>query len=264
MTKDTPGAELPLSPSPPVDRDPVGAPVESCSACREGRALRSAALVHGMKGPVAAMMLTAELLDAHGDARVSSLGNDVLAAADALRRSLADLLDLERGEARELRVRRASVDVRAWFADATRWVLRKLPRLGLTSDVLFAAPRRARLDGDLAARVLASLVDHAIAHAPRGAKLQVDLRPSSGHGLQLRVAAAAPSPSAAGGSRSVSPPLDPDRLAVEGSGPSHDVGLAFCRAAALAHGGSMFREPAADALAFVVELPGDHVDPAGV
>jgi signal transduction histidine kinase len=111
-------------------------------------------------------------------------------------------------------------------------------------------PRTIAADPDLLRRVLENLVDNAIRHAPPESSVRVS---SIDHGatVELRITDAGPG---------VPPQLRErmfDRF-VQGSAPARGgrgLGLAFCKLAVEAHGGTIWIEDASPGAVFCVQLP---------
>lgn len=210
----------------------------------EARRVLSAAIVHDLKGPLAALMgNTQYLMSRQGiDEEVREVLGDMLASSGGMHRMVLNLLDVARMDDAALTPRRESARLAA-VVEPVRAAAQIHTRMtGHTVEIDADPEQRVDLDTDLVSRVLENLVDNAIKYAPRGSVVRVVLRGDEGGGLSLRVADSGPGI-----------PLDQrdrifDRWArldrdIERRGrASRGLGLAFCRMAVEAHGGRIWVE----------------------
>ncbi len=213
------------------------------------------ALVHDIKNPLTPMLTnTGWLLEQPmGDVETAEVLRDLHVASHQLHRMVLSLLDVSKAAERGLTVRHQQVPLRAWLDDALT-----LPRLQLRCQPgrlqVTVGEGEGRFDPALFARVLQNLIDNALKHAPREQPIRVELSQGPG-GLRLAVEDRGPGVRA----------LDRERIfaawtqleaTVPGSAASYGIGLAFCRDAVEAHGGSIDVEAAEPHGArFVVRVP---------
>lgn len=211
-------------------------------------------LVHDLKNPVNAIALDAQLLPRLTGApeRVVSTAARIHDSATNLLRMIMNLLDLARADAGGLQPAAHVVDPRALVAR----VLDGQRERATGHAVLLAAEigvDTLRADPELLERVLANLVDNALRHTPEGGTIAVTAHAADG-GVDVCVR-----DSGAG------VPADQrervfDRFASGASGAeraagNRGLGLAFCKVAIEAHGGSIAVEDARPGACFRIHLP---------
>lgn len=215
------------------------------------------AVVHDLKNPLTPVLKNSEWLLAQptADPEVTDVLHDVHVAASHMNRMVLSLLDVARGEEHALEPQHATVSLRAWLNDSLR-----LARLSLRSRpgrlTATAQDITVRFDPLLMGRVLQNLLDNALKYAPHDTTVVVDAgRDESG--LRLSVEDAGPGIASQLRERIFDhwvrgelPQLPvPARI-------SHGLGLAFCKQAVEAHGGSITVEDVAPhGTRFVVRLP---------
>jgi two-component system sensor histidine kinase/response regulator len=214
----------------------------------------SSFVVHDLKNPVNSLDLHAQLLLRQPDlpprARDSVL--HIRAEARALLRLILNLLDISKSEEGRLNAKLTHVALD-----------------GLTAEILDAFAIRAQdgnvtlkrelriesviADEDLLRRVLENLIDNGLRHAPAGSSLTISADRHDA-GVELRVADQG---------RGI-PPEQREKVFerfVQGSAEEiltrsgRGLGLAFCRLAVQAHGGSIGVEDGAPGAVFCVRLP---------
>ncbi len=207
-------------------------------------------VVHDLKNPVNSIELQAERLlrDPAATERTRSVGNAIREETRALLRMLLNLLDLSRGDEGRLLPAYEDIDLAAHVA----MVLEELQiaaaanRVALSADIAVARPLRA--DPSLLTRVLANLVENALRHSPEGG--MVSVRACVEHdGLVVRVA-----DTGAGVPEDLRRRVF-DRFESSGGIRNRGLGLAFCKLAVEAHGGTIWIEDAAPGAVFCMRLP---------
>lgn len=208
-------------------------------------------LVHDLKNPVGAIELQAQrvLRDPAVSERSKSAANAIRDEARALMRMILNLLDLSRADEGQLSPAPQPLDAAA----TVRTVLDELRARATASQVELTSEIEApelHGDPDLVHRVLANLVDNAIRYAPENSAVTVIVRPGAG-ATELCV-------------RDRGAGVTPERRAhifqrfESGDRVSHQnrgLGLAFCKLAVEAHGGSIQVEDAAPGALFCARFP---------
>jgi signal transduction histidine kinase len=201
-------------------------------------------VVHDMRSPLTVLVGHLDLLR---DTLLGKLGkdsaDDLQAAAHAARlinRMANDLLDVSRLEEDKLPLRWAEHDVASIAED----VVQALGQLERERAIELALPVREKIacDGDLVRRTLENLVGNAIKHTPAGETIRVSLSLDE---TQARLTVEDRGPGI---------PLEArerifdkfETIATRRAGKYHSsgLGLAFCKLAVAAHGGSIGVLPA--------------------
>jgi len=212
-------------------------------------------VVHDLKNPVNSMDLHAQLLlrDPNLPERARGSVQAIRNEARSLLRLVLNLLDISKSEEGQLTVHPTAVDLDAMVADvleAHELVARDAGvRLGRAIDV-----PSVRADPDLLRRVIENLLDNAIRHAPETTEVRVTAAKRDG-AVEIRVADSGPG---------ISPELrekiferfvrfeSGERIATRSG---RGLGLAFCKLAVEAQGGSIWVEDARPGAVFGVRLP---------
>ncbi len=226
-------------------------------ALEESRSSYLSAVVHDLKNPLTPVLKNTEWLlsQTHDeDGESGDVLRDLYLAANHMNRMVLSLLDVARSGQSTLEPRAEVVEVGRWAEEAvalTRLHLRSSPqRLALMVDA-----GSASFDPMLLTRVLQNLLDNALKYSPRDAAVLVHAS-SVASGLRLVVEDRGPG----------IPPWAKERIfepwarVQQGDDPharvSHGLGLAFCRNAIAAHGGSIHVEDVEPHGArFVIEVP---------
>jgi signal transduction histidine kinase len=213
-------------------------------------------VVHDLKNPVGAMDLHAQLLVRDEalppDAREAAA--QIRIAARRLGRMILNLLDLSKGDEGKLTAKIAPVA----FGRLVERVASELEVVarehGVTLETTAPGVDVVDADEDLLERTLINLLENAVRHAPRGTVVHLTGRREAGV-TEIRVADAG---------KGIAPELraqifDPF-VQLEGQGsPSsragRGLGLAFCRLAAEAHGGTIGVEDGSPGAVFVLRIP---------
>lgn len=210
-------------------------------------------VVHDLKNPVNTMDLHAQLL-----LRDKTLTNDsresashIRDAARQLTRMILNLLDVSKGDEGKLVVQRADVDLR----ELVGGILSDLEASARSRNVHLKSVvtlEKFRADEDLLRRMLINLVENAIRHAPQESTVSVVCRQldsaaeihvtDSGNGVPTEMR-----------EKIFDPFVQVDEGLTSRSG--RGLGLAFCKLAVLAHGGSIRVEDAAPGARFCMQFP---------
>ena len=209
-------------------------------------------MVHDMRAPMQALLAHLELL--RDDIRGESV-KDVEAAiggATTLRRMTNSLLDVSRLEAGQMPVRRSVTDLAA----LTHSVVTPMRVLQPTRDIAVETRGDSvcNCDPELTRRIIENLVSNAMKHTSVEGRVRVVIS-SSADKASIAVSDEGPGvpPEKR---RRIFEPFSADGLRSATGYESSGLGLAFCRLAVEAHGGSIRIEDAAPrGNVFVVELP---------
>jgi two-component system, sensor histidine kinase and response regulator len=214
----------------------------------------SSFVVHDLKNPVNSLDLHAQLLlrqpDLPARARESVL--HIRAEARALSRLILNLLDISKSEGGHLTPKPGPVALDALTAEILdAFAIRAQDgRVTLKREL---AIESVVADGDLLRRVLENLVDNGLRHAPAGSSLTLSAERHA-DGVDLRVADQG---------RGI-PPEQREKIFepfVQGTAEEiltrtgRGLGLAFCRLAVQAHGGSIWVDDGNPGAVFRVRLP---------
>ncbi len=215
----------------------------------------TAFLVHDLKNPVNAMDLHAQLLLRAHDLpeNLSPSVLQIRTQAQRLHRMILNLLDLSKSDEGKLSPRLVYIDLHAMVQE----ILCELDAMARPADVTLQARMDAswlRADADLVQRMLINLLENAIHHAPPRSRVTLSSRADS-EGVELRVADSGPG----------IPPEMRERVfdaftQIDGRGRgraagARGLGLAFCKAAAIAHDGSIWVEEGMPGAVFCVRFP---------
>ena len=210
----------------------------------------AAYVVHDLKNPVSSIDLQAQrvLRDPLASERSRDAATAIRSETRTLMRMLTNLLDVSKADDGKLTVTRTDVDLTALLGA----VVDELGNVAAAAELRLATivdVASARIDAGLVQRVIANLVVNAIRHAPAGTEVAIALAPR-GTSLELRV-------------RDHGAGIHPDRQAsvfdrfVTGesaAGHHRGLGLAFCKLAVEAHGGTIWIEDAGPGAVFCATL----------
>ncbi|MDI1480464.1 hybrid sensor histidine kinase/response regulator [Polyangium sp. y55x31] len=215
-------------------------------------------VVHDLKSPVSSIELHAHLL-----AREASLSADgkesaawIVREVQTMKRLVMNLLDIGKADDGKLDPRRSSVDVGAVaVAVANAAGVRAAERdQRLLVQVASGLPA-IEADVDLVRRVFENLVDNALRYAPRGAPVSIGVSAGEGPFVVVRVADTGPGIPESMHERIFDRYVQVDALPGSDTRAGRGLGLAFCRLAVEAHGGSIWIDPAAQGTVFCFRLP---------
>ena len=210
-------------------------------------------VVHDLKNPVSSIDLWAQLLlrDKELPARLHEPALTIRDEVRALMRLIMNLLVLCKGAEGKLSHKLAPTGVRELVGGVAELMAVRARARNLTLDVRVGS-ERFNADAELTGRVLENLIDNALKHAPEGSSVELTAR-QTGDQVELRV-----------GDRGVGVPAELresifDRYVQVESGTDvsragRGLGLAFCRLALEAQGGSIHYEDAAPGAVFCVRL----------
>ncbi len=218
----------------------------------------TAFVVHDLKNPLNSMDLHAQVLlrDPGLSKRSQTSVQSIRGGARSLLRLILNLLDISKSEEGQLTPRQADVDVEALVAEVLDAHEVEARAAGVTLEQAIEA-RTLRGDADLLRRVIENLFDNAIRHAPERTAVRVTTLSHEG-GIEIRIADAGPG---------ISPEMREkifERFVQVESGErvvsraGRGLGLAFCKLAVEAHGGSIWVEEATPGTVFCVRLPDVH------
>jgi len=161
--------------------------------------------------------------------------NQAIAAAHTVTRMANDLLDVSRLEEGKMPLTRVECDV-SRIAREVATNMAGMDR-SRTFDVDADAPATANCDGTIVRRVIENIVNNAIKHTPRGGRIRIAVVPETSH---VRIAIGDEGPGV---------PLEARERIFEKFGTvanrksetyhSSGLGLAFCKLAVEAHGGTI-------------------------
>jgi signal transduction histidine kinase len=213
-------------------------------------------LVHDLKSPISAVLMNGRLLRecVRPDRDVVEAAADVVEAGERLTRLTHDMLDVGRGTTKGLRLRREAFDPAGLAADVASALRRQSEVRGVRVALDFD-PELGRLSGDreVLRRVLINLVDNALRSSPRGGVVTVAGAHAGEGRVRLEVRDRGAGVPEAARAAIFDAYVTSD---LPGAGRGHGLGLAFCRLAAAAHGGSISYERRAECESvFAVELP---------
>jgi len=216
----------------------------------------TAFVVHDLKNPVNAVDLHAQLLLRHKglpeDARVTV--SQMRSEARNLTRMISNLLDIAKADEGKLEVRATDVDVGAVVGE----VLLELGPLAAAQNVALVSAvevPRVRADVDLLRRLLANLVENGTRHCPRGGSVSVEVRAVSG-AVEIAVRDTGAGVPLAMRERIFDPFVQLGGQGAHASRGGRGLGLAFCKLAATAHGGTLVVDAANPGAVFRLTLPG--------
>jgi signal transduction histidine kinase len=209
-------------------------------------------LVHNLKAPLTSILASLEMM---GDGDYGALNDSQRAAIATMReqgsllaRLIDDLLDVGRVGSATLRVHRVPVDPAGLLVELRAEWAGRLPRL--TSVIAPDVPD-AVADADLLRRVFDNLLMNAAVHA--GPNAVVTLRAErAGDFVRFTVSDDGPGVASEDANRIFEPFVT---LAPTGSPKTHGLGLAYCRTAVVAMGGTIALVPSDRGATFAVELP---------
>ena len=216
-------------------------------------------LVHDLRKRMSSILSSLSVLEKRtgsGDAQLSELLTTMRASAERTVMLIGNLLDIRRIEERGMVLHYEPVAVPALLDTCIREHTPAADLLGVKLRRTGRDGVDVRLDPSVFSRVLANLIWNALQHAPAGTEIEVGCALAPGGSPELYVAnRGEPIPSER--RRALFHPFNSamDIGSIEGVG----LGLAFCRLAAQAHGGTIEIvspwKPEGDGVKVVVRLP---------
>ncbi len=214
-------------------------------------------VVHDLKNPLNSMALRTQLLlreDGLSDGVRKSL-TSMYEATRALNSMIMNLLDLSKAEEGKLGAHRLDVDLPALVAEILEEleVNAKGRNVRLQSSMLV---ERIHADQGLLRRILTNLLENAIRYAP--SETIVSVRATRvATGTEVRVADAGSGIPDEMREKVFDAFVQAESSGHAGGRGGHGLGLAFCKLAMEAHGGSIWVEDGAPGAVFCVRLPND-------
>jgi signal transduction histidine kinase len=213
----------------------------------------AAFLVHDLKNPVNGIELQAEVLRRDPDAteRSRRAAGRIQDATRALTRMITNLLDISKADEGKLLPNRVEIDLVGLGEEVVETLRARAESSGVALVAEMAASK-VRADRDLLRRVLENLIDNGIRHAPEGSAVRLEATMAS-NATEIRVT-----------DQGRGVPVDQRegvferfvQAADESAGRSNrGLGLAFCKLAIEAHGGTITIMDASPGAVFCVILP---------
>ena len=209
-------------------------------------------VVHDLKNPVTSMDLHAQLLlrGAELTPPLRESAQHIRDEARSLLRLLLNLLDISKSEEGRLVLRPTEVNLEQLVAGLFEALELKARSGEVKLESSIEVPA-LQADAELLRRMLENLLDNAIRHAPEGTTVRLTTRAHQG-ALELRVADQGPG---------IPPGLRDrifERFVRSEAGTTRagtGLGLAFCKLAVEAHGGTISVEPDTEGAVFLVRIP---------
>jgi len=217
-----------------------------------------ALIVHDLKNPLAAIMTnSAYLLETLDDPEARPILRDIMTAAETMRRMVMNLIDVNRSEDGVLALRADVVEPALLIQD----VVDAMSRRALDRDHRLRVSVGGDLvplegDYDLLRRVFESLIDNSFKYTPKRGEVSVSCEANETTHVLFRVSDQGP-----GIPRELRARVFEKYVQLESEGKLHGrssrgLGLAFCKVAVEAHGGSIWVDDAESGGArFNVSLP---------
>jgi signal transduction histidine kinase len=212
-------------------------------------------VVHDLKNPVNSMDLHAQVLlrDRALSAQAHDSAQHIRDSARSLLRMILNLLDISRGEEGQLAPRKQTVDLTALAREVVEGIAVRASANAVQIQLQVEVSQLAA-DGDLLRRVLENLLDNALRHAPANSAITLRAHATE-HAVEIDVCDAG---------AGVPPELrekiferflqaDTGERLITRTG--RGLGLAFCKLAVEAHGGTIRVEAGNPGAVFRVVLP---------
>jgi signal transduction histidine kinase len=230
---------------------------DAAAEARRKREVFIAMVVHDLKNPLATIQGNAEYLSQASELSADSKDSvrDLLSSAALLGRVVMELVDVGKGLDRPLAPLLADVELGVLLADLTRAVQARAGQQGVAvalDDEL--GDLRVVADRDLVRRVLDTLIDNALKHAPRGTTVTVTASAGVGRAtVRVHDDGRAIAPEQLGRIFARADDLERGGGGVRSG---RRLAMLFCRLVCDAHGGRIWAESApAGGATFCVELP---------
>ncbi|MDJ0975584.1 MAG: ATP-binding protein [Planctomycetota bacterium] len=209
----------------------------------------AAMVVHDLRNPLGAIVLGASAALESGKGLPSPIAASILESAERAQRMVANVLDICLAQSGELRPHIVPMSVPGALAAVEREMTAVVGKRHVALNV-HPAGGEVRADPDLIHRALVNLVENAARYSPAGAEVRIEAEAADGT-LRLSVSDRGPGVAEQDRERIFEPGVQAN--ARRGM---HGLGLAFCDAAARAHGGRLHFEPnEPGGSRFVLELP---------
>lgn len=217
----------------------------------------TAFVVHDLKNPVNSMDLHAQILlrDRGLSENARESARHIRDEARSLVRLIVNLLDISKSEEGRLVPRYDDVDMTALSTEIMDALDVRARTAGVTLTRAIEVSR-VRADPDLLRRMIENLLDNAIRHAPENTEVRLTAITWDG-GVEVRIADTGP-----GVPAEMQEKIFERFVQIEGSEhitrTGRGLGLAFCKLAVEAHGGSIWVEDGSPGALFCVRLPNDR------
>jgi signal transduction histidine kinase len=212
-------------------------------------------VVHDLKNPVNSMDLHAQIVlrdpGVPHDARQSVA--QIRTEARHLNRMILNLLDISKADEGRLTADRVEVDLARLYADVSAELEASAHARGVSLEARLACGS-VRADTDLLRRTLANLVENGIRHAPAKSTVTVSSARVDG-ATEIHVTDAGPGVPAAMRETIFQPFVQLSGADLPPTRAGRGLGLAFCKLAALAHGGRVWVADASPGARFSVRIP---------
>lgn len=210
----------------------------------------AAFLVHDLKNPVNSIELQTEriLRDHTANERGRSAAAAIRTETRSLMRMILNLLDLSRSDEGRLVANRSRVELSGFVSSILDEHALAAAASGVSLVCETVIAHEIAVDPSLIHRVLANLIDNAIRHAPETSNVRITARDVS-DAIEIRVADQG---------TGIARELREDvfrRFETQGGTHNRGLGLAFCKVAVEAHGGTIWVEDNAPGAVFCVRLP---------
>ena len=215
-------------------------------------------VVHDLKNPVAAILANAEYLRTTADASDAvEVVDDILGTATVMHRLVLDLLDIRRSDLGDLVPDESEVDVDELVMEVGHRIERRAQSGNQTLLVATTcAASRVHADRNLLRRVLENLLDNALKYVPAGGTIALMARTMPDGATEVEVRDDGPGIPEEARATIFDRYVRLQRDASSHARTSRGLGLAFCRLAVEAHGGSIsIAENLPRGTAFFVRLP---------
>jgi len=222
-------------------------------------------LVHDLKGRISTMSMSLSLIEERvpEEFRPAKLFTTTSSSATRLLSQVQvnALLDIRKIEEGRMQLNLDAVNIREVIAEVVREYQpgANLINLAIVERLDDAIDKPAMIDADIFQRILANLIWNALQYAKRGTEVEVGTRAINEHGFEVYVANRGKTISPAVSAKLFKPFSTGTNAEKNVKTVSTGLGLAFCRLAAEAHGGSVRLhspwEPHDDGVEVVLRVP---------
>jgi signal transduction histidine kinase len=223
----------------------------------------TALVVHDLKSPLSGVVLNARVLSRMpgADESVRSAAQNIATASLSMQRMVMDILDISRSEEASLVLKPERIELDPLLQRVAQELTSRADAAGQSIRVS-TKPENTSLvcDAELLRRVLVNLVDNGLRHSPRSTSVEIEAH-AAGDRVEIAVSDHGTGIPADLRTRIFDPYVQLESGRARGG---HGLGLAFCRVAVEAHGGTVSVEEARNGGArFVVRLPQTPLTPGG-
>ncbi|HSY20759.1 MAG TPA: hybrid sensor histidine kinase/response regulator [Polyangiaceae bacterium] len=212
-------------------------------------------VVHDLKNPVCAMDLHAQVLlrDETLPESVRESAEQIQESARRLSRMILNLLDLSKRDEGKLSVKRTRVDLRALAQVVEAEIDLNARERGIRLESTIGVDAM-EADEDLLQRTLVNLLENAVRHAPRAGTVRLETSRTDG-AVEIRVRDGGKGIPPEMRTAIFEPFLQLEEKGAQASRGGYGLGLAFCRAAVEAHGGTIHADDGNPGAIFVLRFP---------